>query len=48
MWAIEKGRNCVVEKCLAHGINVENVDTDGWNATMYAAKRGNMQILNML
>lgn len=48
MWAVEKGRDCIVEKGLSHGINIENTDNDGWNAIMYAARRGNMAVLKML
>jgi len=45
MWAVEKGRDCVVRKGLDTGINIENVDNNGWNAMMYAAQRGNMNVI---
>jgi ankyrin repeat protein len=46
MWAVEKGRDCVIKYGLSNGINIENVDNNGWNAMMYAAKRGNMSVVN--
>jgi ankyrin repeat protein len=48
MWAVEKGRDCIVKAALDGGINAENVDNDGWSAMMYAARRGNMEVLQML
>lgn len=48
MWAVEKGCDCVVKKGLEIGINIENLDNKGWNAMMYAAKRGNMNVINWL
>jgi ankyrin repeat protein len=48
MWAIEKGREAVVNKCFENGTYIENVDNDGWTAIMFAARRGHLGICEHL
>jgi len=48
MWAVEKGRECVITKAFENGVRLETTDDDGWTAVMYAARRGNLQILKTL
>lgn len=48
MWAVEKGRECVLHKAFENGVRIEYVDNDGWSAVMYAARRGNVEIVNFL
>jgi len=48
MWAVEKGREVVIRKCYENGIFAEAVDNDGWTAMMYATRRGNIDIINIM
>jgi len=48
MWAIEKGRTDIVVQALKYKANIECEDNDGWTAVMYAARRGNLEVLDSL
>ena len=48
MWAVEKGRDGVIKKCFENGTYLEAEDNDGWTAVMYAARRGNLEIVGKL
>lgn len=48
MWAVEKGREVVIDKCFENGTFLEARDNDGWTAVMYAARRGNIEICSKL
>lgn len=48
MWAVEKGRQDVMEKLIANGAKLEATDNDGWTPLMYAARRGNVPIAKYL
>ena len=48
MWAVEKGRKEVVQKILDMGVNMESTDSDGWTIVMYAARRGNVPLCELV
>jgi ankyrin repeat protein len=48
MWSVEKGREVVIRKCYESGVYSEAVDEDGWTAMMYATRRGNVSIINVM
>lgn len=48
MWAVERGRLCVVKRAMKQCVYLEAEDCDGWTAVMYAAVRGNYDICKVL
>ena len=48
MWAVEKGREIAMKKAVENRVYLDAVDNDGWTAVMYAARRGNIEILQYL
>jgi hypothetical protein len=48
MWAVEKGLESVIYRTLDFGVNLEDYDNDGWTAIMYAARRGNLTVVQRL
>jgi hypothetical protein len=48
MWATDKGRNAILLQALGLGADIHAEDNDGWSAIMYAARRGNIEALEIL
>lgn len=48
MWAVEKGRQDIIEKLIANNAQIEKKDSDGWTPVMYAARRGNVAVFKYL
>lgn len=48
MWATETGRTDVITRALKYGVQLNAIDNSGWTAVMYAARRGNLPIMQSL
>lgn len=48
MYAVEMGLESVVVASFEHGVNLEDFDNNGWTAIMYAARRGELTIVQKL